>query len=388
MSKRCNDQVSQWASDQLPHNQTLPSDYYNTKKLIPDLGLPVENIHACEHMAWHACYKTDEGSMCHPSDAEAWMHFDKPYPDFVVEPRNVTLVLCTDGFAPHGGIHDACGLMWTVNDLFAYGMTFGWSTTGGTRDPSQKIDRKERFARPRLTGDEIRHRVEQYGTAVEEPLTYPLGYGNVHKWIKKNIFWDLPYWNTHLIRHNLDVMHIEKNVFDNIFNTVMDIKGKSKDNLNARKDLKNICNRSELEVGERIPNAMPKAAYTLTKEQKKKKWDYPKNEVRYFFDKYASKWLSKKFNEARTTNKQPIWIANDVWASLLRRLISVAHLSEWRYLLPAIRRKSMVVGVVRRQKRSRRHIRRCSRSVPHSRRHMEEGSSSTVSVTPLKEEQF
>ncbi|KAL0316472.1 UNVERIFIED_CONTAM: hypothetical protein Sradi_5525400 [Sesamum radiatum] len=49
MSKRCNDQVSQWASDQLPHNQTLPSDYYNTKKLIPDLGLPVENIHACKN---------------------------------------------------------------------------------------------------------------------------------------------------------------------------------------------------------------------------------------------------------------------------------------------------------------------------------------------------
>ncbi|KAL0434385.1 UNVERIFIED_CONTAM: hypothetical protein Slati_2772800 [Sesamum latifolium] len=122
-------------------------------------------------------------------------------------------------------------------------------------------NRQERkIARPRLTGDEIRRRVEQYGTAVEEPLTYPPGYGNVHKWTKKSIFWDLSYWNTHLIRHNLDVMHIEKNVFNNIFNTVMDIKGKTKDNLNARKDLKNICNRPELEVDERRPNAMPKAA--------------------------------------------------------------------------------------------------------------------------------
>ncbi|KAL0462349.1 UNVERIFIED_CONTAM: hypothetical protein Slati_0122500 [Sesamum latifolium] len=74
---------------------------------------------------------------------------------------------------------------------------------------------------------------------------------------------DLPYWNTHLIRHNLDVMHIEKNVFDNIFNTVMDINGKTKDNLNARKDLKNICNRPKLEVDERRPNAMPKAACSV-----------------------------------------------------------------------------------------------------------------------------
>ncbi|KAL0315380.1 UNVERIFIED_CONTAM: hypothetical protein Sradi_5416200 [Sesamum radiatum] len=44
--KRCYDQVSQWASDLLPRGHTLPSSYYNTKKLIRDLGLPVEKIHA------------------------------------------------------------------------------------------------------------------------------------------------------------------------------------------------------------------------------------------------------------------------------------------------------------------------------------------------------
>ncbi|KAL0360853.1 UNVERIFIED_CONTAM: hypothetical protein Sradi_3769800 [Sesamum radiatum] len=200
-------------------------------------------------------------------------------------------------------------LMWTVNDLPVYGLASGWSTAGIMGCPicmentqafrlqhgrkacyfdchrqflshdhpyrrnkrSFTKNRQERkIAQPRLTGDEIRRRVEQYGTAVEEPLTYPPGYDNVHNWTKKNIFWDLSYWNTHLIRHNLDVMHIEKNVFDNIFNTVMDIKGKTKDNLNACKDLKNICNRPKLEVDKRRSNAMPKAAYTFTKEQKKK----------------------------------------------------------------------------------------------------------------------
>ena len=40
-------------------------------------------------------------------------------------------------------------------------------------------------------------------------------------WKKRSIFWDLPYWRTNMIRHNLDVMHIEKNFFDNIFNTLM-----------------------------------------------------------------------------------------------------------------------------------------------------------------------
>ncbi|KAL0347689.1 UNVERIFIED_CONTAM: hypothetical protein Scaly_1784900 [Sesamum calycinum] len=76
---------------------------------------------------------------------------------------------------------------------------------------------------------------------------------------KKSIFWDLPYWSTLLIRHNFNFMHIEKSVFDNIFNTVMDIKGKMKDNMNARTDLKIICNRPKLELDERRPNVMPKA---------------------------------------------------------------------------------------------------------------------------------
>ncbi|KAL0300399.1 UNVERIFIED_CONTAM: hypothetical protein Sangu_3123400 [Sesamum angustifolium] len=73
----------------------------------------------------------------------------------------------------------------------------------------------------------------------------------------------------HLIQHNLNVMHIEKYVFDNIFNNMMDIKGKTKDNLNVWKDLKIICKCPELELDGRRPNAMPKAVYTMMKEHKR-----------------------------------------------------------------------------------------------------------------------
>ncbi|CAL9004320.1 unnamed protein product, partial [Prunus brigantina] len=38
----------------------------------------------------------------------------------------------------------------------------------------------------------------------------------------------LPYWKTHLLRHNLDVMHIEKNVFENVIGTVMNIDASGK----------------------------------------------------------------------------------------------------------------------------------------------------------------
>ena len=64
------------------------------------------------------------------------------------------------------------------------------------------------------------------------------------------------------IRHNLDVMHIEKNVFENIFNTVINVDGKTKDNAKSRLDLMEICCQPELHV---VDGKLPKACYTLDK---------------------------------------------------------------------------------------------------------------------------
>ena len=60
-------------------------------------------------------------------------------------------------------------------------------------------------------------------------------------WRKRSIFWDLPYWRSNLICHNLDVMHIEKNVFDNVFNTVLNVDGKTKDTFKSRQELNDYC---------------------------------------------------------------------------------------------------------------------------------------------------
>ncbi|WZZ49092.1 LOW QUALITY PROTEIN: hypothetical protein YC2023_049199 [Brassica napus] len=45
-------------------------------------------------------------------------------------------------------------------------------------------------------------------------------------------------------------MHIEKNFFDNLMNTILNVQGKTKDNLKSRLDLVDICARSELHVDE------------------------------------------------------------------------------------------------------------------------------------------
>lgn len=103
---------------------------------------------------------------------------------------------------------------------------------------------------------------------MEDPLGKPPFYNIGHKWTKKSIFWDLPYWRTHLLRHNLDVMHIEKNVFDAVFGTLMDLKGKTKDTVNARKDISEICDRENIAVDPNsIPRSIPKAVFNLTAEQ-------------------------------------------------------------------------------------------------------------------------
>lgn len=56
-------------------------------------------------------------------------------------------------------------------------------------------------------------------------------------WKKKSIFIKFSYQKHNLIRLNIDVIHIEKNVCDNVVNTILNIDKKSKDNVNARRDL-------------------------------------------------------------------------------------------------------------------------------------------------------
>ncbi|KAL0458233.1 UNVERIFIED_CONTAM: hypothetical protein Slati_0450500 [Sesamum latifolium] len=49
ISQRIYNRISQWTEHILPCDHTLPLDYYNTKKLINYLGLPMEKIDACRN---------------------------------------------------------------------------------------------------------------------------------------------------------------------------------------------------------------------------------------------------------------------------------------------------------------------------------------------------
>ena len=73
--------------------------------------------------------------------------------------------------------------------------------------------------------------------------------------------------------------------FDNVFNTILDVTGKSKDNLKARKDVRDLCRRLELEPDD-TDTRYAKACYTLNHAKKQVLLDWLKTVK--FPDGYAS----------------------------------------------------------------------------------------------------
>jgi hypothetical protein len=138
-------------------------------------------------------------------------------------------------------------------------MVFGDETVSKTSDPteSRKKNRKKKKEKEKQRKRK-RNNKKKVPTAAEI------------LWKKKSIFFRLSYWKNNLLRHNLDVMNIEKNVMDNILGTILDIKGKTKDNLQASKDLQEIGLRPKLHLytGDEGKMYLPLACHTMSNEDK------------------------------------------------------------------------------------------------------------------------
>lgn len=200
-------------------------------------------------------------------------------------------------------------IIWTINDLPAYANLSGWATYGKLACPVCQMDthywrlkngrkcsfmgqwrflscdhpwRRNKTAfdgqqelRPhptRMTGEEVLHQLESledipFGkTQPNRKVGIECVTGN---WKKRSVFFQLPYWKYLLLPHNLDVMHIEKNVGDNLIGILLGVVGKNNDNLKARLDMKAMGIRSSLHPVERGSKMLlPPACYSLSKEQK------------------------------------------------------------------------------------------------------------------------
>ncbi|XP_057775267.1 uncharacterized protein LOC130994246 [Salvia miltiorrhiza] len=210
--------------------------------------------------------------------------------------------------------HMRAVLIWTISDFSAYSMLSGWSTAGRLACPHcmENTDaftleksgdnhrkflpanhafrrNKKAFRRNKTitvgppvarSGEDIFNQIQALGL-----IKVTEDYDDTNKnasnrsgtgWKKMRIFWDLPYWKDLLIRYNLDVMHIEKNVFDNVFNIVLNVLGKTKDTIKSREELNLYCTRPELNRNE-SSGKYPKASYTLDKNEKKVLCEWVKN---------------------------------------------------------------------------------------------------------------
>ncbi|XP_010518611.1 PREDICTED: uncharacterized protein LOC104793884 [Camelina sativa] len=459
LAEECVDAITDFVKDILPEDNHFPGTYYEIQKLVAGLGLPYQMIDVCEDncmiywrededrtrcrfcqkpryqetsgrvpvpykrmwylpiterlkqlyqsertagpMRWHAEHRSN-GEITHPSDAEAWRHFQSVYPDFAYEPRNVYLGLSTDGFNPFGkhgrqyslwpvivtpynlppslcmrreflflsilvpgpdhpkrsldvflqpliyelkmlwdhgataydvstkqNFQMRAALMWTISDFPAYGMLSGWSTHGrlacpycqdntdafqlrhGRKTswfdchrrflPARHLYRRSRtlFRKnkqvvdappPEVDGNILLEQLRDFGA---ERTTDCGGNGHVvvygaginHNWYKHSIFWVLPYWKDLLLKHNLDVMHIGKNVFHNLMNTVLNVPGKTKDNLKSRLDLPDICDRDSLHVLEN--GRCPVPSFRLDTRMKEAFFHWITHNIK-FPDEYAS----------------------------------------------------------------------------------------------------
>ncbi|KAI3699037.1 hypothetical protein L2E82_43030 [Cichorium intybus] len=153
------DQLLEFLRVVFPKENKIPTSHYEAKKKLRKIGLGYQSIHACvndcalywkenaslqncpvckesrwvdkhtkgkkvpqkvlryfpltsrlrrryssrfteKDMTWHNTGRSDDGMMRHPVDGKAWQEFDKRYPEFAKEPRNVRLGLAADGFNP------------------------------------------------------------------------------------------------------------------------------------------------------------------------------------------------------------------------------------------------------------------------------------------------
>lgn len=63
-------------------------------------------------------------------------------------------------------------------------------------------------------------------------------------------------------------MHIEKNIFENVFNTIIEVKGKTKDNIKARMNVTLFCDFKNMELlNDDVRVAKPKTTFALDKKK-------------------------------------------------------------------------------------------------------------------------
>ncbi|KAK1611624.1 hypothetical protein QYE76_035297 [Lolium multiflorum] len=230
-----------------------------------------------QQMRWAVEGNRYTDKMIHPSDGSAWKNFVKKFPLKAGDPRSVAVAISTDGFNPYGPKYPGKNMNvyleplvddlvrgWEGRGIRTYdaskkeyfdmqAVTFFWLNKGGKYscfdEARQFLERRhayrsdvKSFKKGRVvrgpkpipkTGTEIKAELDALQPSPDGNGF--LGYGETHQWTHKPCLWKLPYFEFLELPHNIDVMHIEKNISEAIWSTIVDTE-KTKDNIKARID--------------------------------------------------------------------------------------------------------------------------------------------------------
>ncbi|XP_051219303.1 uncharacterized protein [Lolium perenne] len=142
-----------------------------------------------------------------------------------------------------------------------------WRNSEEFNGASESRDKPAEF-----TPDELKEQLDRVRDVIPGKLQKKRKHKDGQCWSRRYCLWDLPYWADLKLRHNLDVMHIEKNICDNLIGTFMNIQGKTKDTVNSRLDLEDMSIRGDLHLQPAPDDEdsfdMPQAWYTMSKQEK------------------------------------------------------------------------------------------------------------------------
>jgi hypothetical protein len=327
---------------------------------VPRLKKIFASKRTSEETQWHKKQRTlVKNVMSHAADGEAWQHFDRTFPKFESDPRNLRFSLATDGFNPFGNMSTQysmwqvlptplnlppwecvnpancfmsllipgptslgkdfdlfleplieellelwngvstydkgtgkkfdlrAAVLWCVHDYPALATLSGGTTKGYyafiycDKEPLYRgikskicfighhryLERTHKWQKSKAFDGKIENKDEPGKFTMKEvfeelekvkdvrPGKHPDITGNKRKrndgpknYSRRCALWRLPYWEYLLLPHNLDVMHIEKNICENILFTLLNVPGKTKDTHNARLDLYDMKIRPELHL--------------------------------------------------------------------------------------------------------------------------------------------
>ncbi|KAE8672344.1 hypothetical protein F3Y22_tig00111843pilonHSYRG00019 [Hibiscus syriacus] len=183
-----------------------------------------------QNLTWHAQGRANNGMLSHLRDSPSWKLVDRTWKEFGEEKRNLRLALSADGINPHKSLS---------------------SKHSCPKQPGNNIDV---YLAPLIADLKL-----LWETGVKTYDAYKKEYFNLRAILLCTIN-DFP-------AH--DVMHIEKNVCESVYGTLLNLPGKTKDGLRARQDLEAMGIKPELQTqprGNRI--WLLPACYTLNTTEK------------------------------------------------------------------------------------------------------------------------